>query len=97
MRKQIRSTVVVSVRLPTALHAELLAEAERSSAPLGDVVRCSIAKGRDQLPLDQQLSRLEARLFRRLFASSCAIAGLDESERAIALAEAAAILQGGLK
>ena len=84
-----------SVRLPQALHAHLLEEAEKRGSTVGDVMRDAIERFREQQALSEQIAALESRFFRKVFETQCAVAGLTQAERAEVLSNLKQRMQGG--
>jgi uncharacterized protein (DUF1786 family) len=60
------STTTITIRLPTRVRAELVADAERAGLTLADHVRRLIQSGRESGADDARLAAMEARLADRL-------------------------------
>lgn len=76
-----------AVRLPTGLFNYLTEQADANGSTVGEMIRKSCELYRDQIALHDTLSQLEARFFRKVFESQCAVVGLSRTEREQAITE----------
>lgn len=78
-------TKVISLRLTKRDFNLISAEAEEKSIGNADVIRGAWLEHLDQQDLSIMLAGLEQRLTKKLFEIVTAVAGLDDSERLLAL------------
>lgn len=76
-----------AVRLPDGLFNYLAEQAEEHGSTVGEMIRKACENQRDQIALHDTLGQLEARFFRKVFESQCAVVGLSRSEREQAVTE----------
>lgn len=86
----------VTSRFTLGDYMAILAEAERTGSNPSQLIRKSWQVYQEQQQLDDRLAQLESRLTRRVFEIVSAVAGLSDTERQQAMAQAKQQLRGAV-
>ncbi|MFA0629126.1 hypothetical protein AB4589_15105 [Vibrio sp. 10N.222.49.A3] len=75
----------IGIRLPPALDAKVLREADRTGQTKTEVIRAATVRQFDQEPIEVLIKQLELKLLRKTFEINCEIVGLTEDQKAEAV------------